>query len=574
MRRPLRWPYPWALSAAVTALAAAAMLVVYLQSVEAEQHRQQTAAIVQQMCGRTVAEVRARVQEVLDGPFVASIAEVAKPEIRRYRLSNVLGSFKDGLNQYPYVSRFFVWSERMPARFRGQVLFIEHSSEVEGERIVTRRRDGTGDDTAGADSHLGRLFLKRAEELSPLRKSYVVLDEQVAGRAYQVVIHYLWANPLRTGYHAIIGYVVDHEHAPRVIFGDLLADDLVRALQPDPLLPQLRLTVQDEHGRAMYGDRVQADVPAARTSVDMLFFPGVTLNPYLGARPAPRRWTLTVSAAAPVAVWSVTRYWAAGAAVLLILIALFCAVSVARQANRLSWIHADFVANVSHQLKTPLSTLQGASETLRLGRVRSPEKVKEYANIVQAQTQRLSRLVEQMLELSKSPDEVKRRREPVDLGGLVDASVTEFVRDCPECNGDITVEASPDPMVVEGDPDALHEVVVNLLDNAVKYANGRPNLISVRVHRAGESALIAIRDRGMGIPAPEIPHIFEKFYRGRTDAHRLPGFGLGLAIVRSVVHAHGGRVSVTSSLGEGSEFRVLLPVVPKGTWYGSSRAGR
>jgi two-component system phosphate regulon sensor histidine kinase PhoR len=239
--------------------------------------------------------------------------------------------------------------------------------------------------------------------------------------------------------------------------------------------------------------------------------------------------------------------------------ALGCAVAITRQSTLLSQMHSDFVADVSHQLKTPLALLTTASDTLSLGRVRSPEKLKEYAEIVHGQTERLSRLVEQILAFSRhetGPNIYHFQK--IDLAQFVKQSVEGF--DVGTRRGEVTIqfEAPPEAVFVEADPAALEDVVSNLLDNAVKYGNGR-NQVVVRVEHAARQAVLSVRDQGIGIEPADLSRIFNKFYRGRQDGHPQRGFGLGLTIVRDVVRAHRGRITVESERGCGSDFRVALP---------------
>ena len=130
----------------------------------------------------------------------------------------------------------------------------------------------------------------------------------------------------------------------------------------------------------------------------------------------------------------------------------------------------------------------------------------------------------------------------------------------------LTIEDEPDlrlAVLVDGDPVALEHVILNLLENAVKYGRDPGNEVRVDVRAAGRQAVVTVADRGAGIARADLPHIFEKFYRGRVDAPTRRGFGLGLAIVRAAIDAHGGTVRVSSEPGRGSVFTVSLPLAPQ-----------
>lgn len=549
-------PYPKTLYGIVAALIAAAVLVVYLQRLEARSHQRQTLTIVEQMCIRAVGDASANVRELLDGPFVSSIAGIRHSYVREYNLPLLMPPLESALARYPFVDRYFLWSRMMPEELKDQVLFVHR----EGPDAP---RDSAGDSVRRgptANPGLGRLLFEHARRLSQSRLSYAVVELPVAGVRSQVIVHFLWASPARVAFHGVIGYIVDLEQGPRLLFEELNRRHLSSLSRPAPFLPALELGVVGEAGDRVYGRAPVAGVPAASGTINGLFFPERTLGPYLSTRPQPRPWTMTVSAKAPVKAAPAARYWGTGAAIVLIVIAIGCAASVARHANHLSSIQADFVANVSHQLKTPLTKLMGASDTLGLGRVRSPEKVQEYADIVRVETGRLWELVEAMIAFSMAGQEPAQAPELVDLGQVATAVVAEFSTGLLDDDTVVTLDLSPQPAVVLGDPEALRQMLTNLVENAVKYGNGRPNQIVVRVEASRKMVVLAVRDDGVGIHPRDLPHIFEKFYRGRVNGTRPPGFGLGLAAVQSIARAHQGDVVVSSQPGKGSEFRVSIPV--------------
>jgi signal transduction histidine kinase len=556
-------PYPTTLFATVAALIAAAVLVVYLQRVEAASHQQQTVALVEQMCIRALGDASARLRELLDGPYVSSVAVIRQTHLREYNLEAVMPPLVTALTRYPFVEQYFLWSKEMPEDVKDQVLFVGRDQPRDagaGSKSEMERRQPK------VDPRRGRLIFELAKRLSQGRQSYAVVDVTVDGVPSQVVVHLLWASPARAAFHAVIGYIVDLDKGPRLLFEELDRRHLPSLSSPAPFLPDLELGVVGESGRRLHGRSALAGVPAARGTVDGLFFPGPTLGPYLWTRPEPRRWTITVSAKGPVTATSAARYWASGAAVLLIMVAIGCAASVARHASRLSSIQADFVANVSHQLKTPLSKLMGASDTLGLGRIRSPEKIEQYADMVRVQTGRLWELVEEMIAFSRARQEPPQTPEPIDLVQMADAVVADFCRTILDDDTILRLDASSQSAVVIGDPGALRQMLTNLLENAVTYGNGRTNHIVVRVETARKTVVLSVRDEGVGIHPQDLPHIFEKFYRGRVNGTRPPGFGLGLASVQSIVRAHKGHVAVNSQLGQGSEFRISIPAYTKGNW--------
>jgi two-component system phosphate regulon sensor histidine kinase PhoR len=222
-------------------------------------------------------------------------------------------------------------------------------------------------------------------------------------------------------------------------------------------------------------------------------------------------------------------------------------------------MQADFISHVSHQLKTPLSLLSAATETLAMDRVRSPEKLSQYVGIIRGEVTRLSALVQRILEFSRLQQRRSYEFETVDLGSLVRETVDAFERSLSGRHFTFRVqETGPSPQV-SADPAALEQVLANLLDNAVKYSDDVKE-VTVRVRASGDDAIIEVSDRGVGIERSDQKRIFEKFYRGSASSLHREGFGLGLPIVQELVSAHGGLVEVESEPGTGSTFRVRLPL--------------
>jgi signal transduction histidine kinase len=234
--------------------------------------------------------------------------------------------------------------------------------------------------------------------------------------------------------------------------------------------------------------------------------------------------------------------------------------AVARQV-RLSEMKSDFVSNVSHELRTPLSSIRVFGEYMRLGRVEKPEKVQQYGEYIEAESRRLTQLINNILDFSKIESAEKKYRFcETDLAALVEQTVNAFAVPLRDAGVTIAFETDGRAPMLHVDRDAIGQVLMNLLDNAVKYSNGNKN-IEVRVASSAREVRIGVHDHGIGIPASEQKKIFEKFYRvGSTLVHDVKGSGLGLSIVKHVVEAHGGRVELVSVPGDGSTFTLVLPI--------------
>jgi signal transduction histidine kinase len=258
----------------------------------------------------------------------------------------------------------------------------------------------------------------------------------------------------------------------------------------------------------------------------------------------------------------INAMWTGGVG-LLLFIAIGLTLSAAARQMRLSQMKSDFVSNVSHELRTPLSSIRVFGEYMRLGRVQSPEKIREYGEYIETEGRRLTQLINNILDFSRIESAEKKYRFcEGDVSDVVARTVAAFAVPLRERGFTIDYEPPTTPLPpVRFDRDAVGQVIVNLLDNAVKYSGERKE-IAVHVELVRDEVRISVADRGIGIPAREQKKIFEKFYRvGSGLVHDVKGSGLGLAIVHHVAKAHGGRVDVSSVPGEGSLFTVALPVI-------------
>jgi signal transduction histidine kinase len=232
-----------------------------------------------------------------------------------------------------------------------------------------------------------------------------------------------------------------------------------------------------------------------------------------------------------------------------------------RRELRLSRLKSDFVANVSHELKTPLALIRLFAETLELGRVPTEEKKQQYHRIINKESRRLTQLINNILDFSRIEAGRKEYR-PVrtDLAAVVRDVVDAYRFQIEQQGFALRVDVAEDLPEMELDPEALSQALINLLNNAIKYSPDEKS-IAVSARRAGDRVLVSVADHGIGIPKAEQKRIFEKFYRAESSVvHTTKGSGLGLALVQHITEAHGGNVEVTSAPGEGSTFTLSFPV--------------
>ena len=238
------------------------------------------------------------------------------------------------------------------------------------------------------------------------------------------------------------------------------------------------------------------------------------------------------------------------------------ALRAANRAVKLSTMKSDFVSNVSHELRTPLASIRVFGELLRLGRAQDPGKVREYGEYIEAESRRLSRLIDNILDLSRIESGRKEYRfVETDVRELVAGVIRTFEVRLSREGFRIAFDDPGESLApLTADPDAISQAFHNLLDNAVKYS-GASKEVAVSLAAANGSVVIAVKDFGIGIAPDEQRKVFDRFHRVGTGlVHDVKGSGLGLAIVRHIVQAHGGTVEVESQPGRGSTFTMMLPV--------------
>lgn len=247
--------------------------------------------------------------------------------------------------------------------------------------------------------------------------------------------------------------------------------------------------------------------------------------------------------------------------VFLILLSVAIIYVAGRRERQLVQLKEDFISNVSHELKTPLSLIRMFSEILVSGKVKDEASRKEYFGIIQSESDRMTRLIANLLDFASLERGTRKRKlEPLDLRRLVERDLEAFRYQMQKEGFELKTELEPGLPEVMADPTAISLAFVNLLDNSLKYS-GEHKEIAVRLGRENGYLELAVSDRGLGIARSEQEHIFEKFYRGSTAAaQRVRGSGIGLAITKQVAEMHGGEVRVSSELGRGSTFTLRIPI--------------
>jgi signal transduction histidine kinase len=382
--------------------------------------------------------------------------------------------------------------------------------------------------------------------------------------------HRLILNPITDDGGKIVGLaglIVDPVHFEKVVLAGAVRDALSRFKGDAEAQPVV--SGRDGRGRELcFAGRVPADRAAEATRHLTFVF---------------RDWDLGIHSGHYTPAGWARRNFAINLALSFVLTAVVAggvlfALRGASRAMRLSQMKSDFVSNVSHELRTPLASIRVFGELLRLGKAETPEKVRSYGEYIETESRRLTQLINNILDLARIESGRKTYElVPADLEEVVRETLRTFRPSLEQAGFRLGWHPPSAPIAPQGaiqlDASAIGQSLANLLDNAVKYS-GAARDVDVHLEREGEFAVVTVADHGVGIPKDEQAKIFDRFHRVSTGlVHDVKGSGLGLAIVRHIVEAHGGRVEVESRHGEGSRFRLLLPIAAESAFASSPGMG-
>ncbi len=242
------------------------------------------------------------------------------------------------------------------------------------------------------------------------------------------------------------------------------------------------------------------------------------------------------------------------------ILGLICVIQDITEHKKLENMQKEFVANVSHELRTPLTTIKSYAETLLDGAVDDPETMSSFLGVINSESDRMTALVKDLLELSRIDNhKTVLEEEVIDLLKLVTKSADNYRIHANKKDQTLSVEAESDEFIVIGDGNRIEQVVKNILSNAVKYSGDHAE-INVKISSDSRYHLIEVSDTGMGIPEEDLEHIFNRFYRvDKARSRAMGGTGLGLAIAKEIMELHSGQIKVKSVVNEGTVFTLYFP---------------
>ena len=242
------------------------------------------------------------------------------------------------------------------------------------------------------------------------------------------------------------------------------------------------------------------------------------------------------------------------------LLGLFTLIQDEKRKKRMTTMRSDFVSNVTHELKTPLTSINMFAESILLGRVKSEKDLKKYSNVIVKESERLKRMINNILDFSrKENDKLTYHLKESDLLDVVNSTMEEMNYWLEINKFEVTLDLQRDIIAVV-DPEGIKQVLSNLISNAIKYSDIKKKLI-VRLYKKGGKAFIEVEDHGIGIPKEKQKSIFEKFYRINSKKNEnISGTGLGLTVSRDIIEAQNGKLLVSSIINEGSTFTIELNI--------------
>jgi signal transduction histidine kinase len=456
------------------------------------------------------------------------------------------------------------WAKR-PIEGARRLFLVDYTRTYYGNFLVYDPKKETLEQPLGSDETWAIIVACMPWQMLNIREAGAGAQPLRVDETYPA--HRLILNPITDDASHVVGIagmILDEEFFRARLLPEAI-DKALPGFFPDVPREDLAVTVRDDRDRVILGS-VEPDTSGESVSRTLPFvFKDWTVALH-SPRSSPEQWAranfafnITLSALLALALMG----------------GIALALRAADRAVRLSEMKSDFVSNVSHELRTPLASIRVFAELLRLGRVETPVKVREYGDYIETESRRLSRLIENILDFARIESGRKTYRfETTDLREVVAATLKSFEVHLKHGGFRIACEVPAGPLPpIAVDADAIGQALHNLLDNAIKYS-GECREITVRLRREGEELVIAVEDRGIGIPKDEQRRIFDRFHRVGTGlVHEVKGSGLGLAIVDHIVRVHGGRIAVESEPGRGSTFSIRLPLRPGAAMAGGQQTG-
>jgi two-component system phosphate regulon sensor histidine kinase PhoR len=543
----------------VVAMFTATIALVWFGYVATREWRSGTNLLVERRANEALALVRKGLSSDMKGAWITAIVPFNITNLDEDPPYSMFQVAARTFAQFPYPESFVLW---------------KRTDGEEGATYVFNRADRpppwetrpSSDDPfpvvllrdPPAVAGLVTAVRKHATAAAP----FIMLEQPIDGRPYQIVAHALFASDPS---HALLGFMAFTVNEQSLL--EQYFDPLVEQLAKIGGGPGgLSITVSDDQGQV-----VRKAAPLEPDGVGDLHtgFPLLFIDPALvksiSSRPTRvREWTVHIRSLPDQTLLATLQgarrmfiliSIAAGAS----LLALVLTVRADRASAALASMKSDFVAGVTHELKTPVAFIRLVGDTLANGRYTSPKTVQEYARLLSSEATRLSNSIDNLLTYARYSTAA------ASTTALADIEPAELVEDALQGlrpalanqKFDLVIDVPPDLPHVSVDRPAMIQALDNIVDNAMKYSTTEKHL-AVSATANGKTVTLTVRDRGTGIASKDLSRVFERFYRGGNAT--VSGSGLGLPIAKRIVESHGGRIDVRSALGTGTEVDVTLPI--------------
>ena len=542
-------------------------VLFYFQFKSLDDIEETSAVVLRQLSRDTADSVTREIEETLKRPHIDLLLRPGQ----QTRLSPpdfgwLDTVFAEGMAASEFIQELWFWAEGADGTDNKFLVFDRASLHTQATDLDRRFHNSPARHAQ---------IIPHVRQLSAQRRSIVAFPVTIDGRKKYVQLQLGWDSPNRDRAIRLVGFMVDAEELRTKFFPALIERRLTTVQQPIGF-PPLELYLTDGEGTPI----TIANAPSSATLVDERTFPLVFFDrelleyaaPYEQSRETWRVRTSYGPQTIPEIVAANTRPQLALMIVLALVMAggVFFVASAAAREVRVAELKSNFVASVSHDLKTPLALIQLFAETLELGRVRKAERAQEYYRIINSEARKLTRLIENILDFSRMEAGLRPyRTAPADIGVVAQQVLDDMASQFSQTQFNVRLRVDPDLPRVNVDEDAVEQAIENLLANAMKYS-GDARDIDVHVGRTNGHVIVSVKDRGIGISRREQKKIFRKFYRVNSGLGGGPqGTGLGLAIVDHTMRGHGGFVRVESEPERGSTFSLHFPIPNENAFQGT-----
>ena len=543
----------------VVVMFAATMGLVWFGYVATREWRSGTNLLLERRANEALALVRAALSADMKGAWITSIVPFNTTNLDEDPPYSMFQVAARTFAVFPYPESFVLW---------------KHIGRDNGTTYVFNRADRPPpwETRPSSDDPFPVVLVRDPAALTELvaavraqataESPFIMLERPIEGTPYQIVAHALFASSPPHGLLGFIAFTVNEQWLHAQYF-----DPLMKQVEKIGGTPGgLSIAVSDDEGRVVTkAAPVEPDAGDLHTEFKLLFIDPALVTSIPSRPTQVREWTVHVRSLPDQTLLATLQgarrmfvliSIAAGAA----LLALVLTVRADRASAALASMKSDFVAAVTHELKTPVASIRLVGDTLSNGRYTSPKTVQEYAGLLSVEASRLGASIDNLLtyaRYSSSPAVSATELADVEPADLVEDALQGLRPVLANLEFELVIDVPANLPQICVDRPAMIQTLENIVDNAIKYSTTEKHL-TVTGTANGKSVTLSVRDRGTGIARKDLSRVFERFYRGGNVT--VSGSGLGLPIAKRIVESHGGRIEVRSTVGTGTEVDVTLPI--------------